>query len=208
MITKKAAAVILMLAFSISIACADSQVSRYHEFAADNIDTLRIDARVGTIQVEPSSSGKFEVELIITDDDGGGWFRRAPDISDMDLRARHHGEQLRLSFNEDKVKGEWIVKVPGLLQLDIELGVGTIKVSMAQFGIIAEVGVGTIELQASKSDISTVDLAAGVGDTQIRGGADTESRRAMVSSESSALGTGSLSIRARAGVGDVQAELI
>lgn len=208
MITKKAAAVIVMLAFSISIACADSQVSRYHEFDAGNIDTLRIDARVGTVQVEPSSSGKFEVELIITDEDGGGWFRRAPDITDMDLRARHNGDLLRLSFNEDKVKGEWIVRVPELAQLDIELGVGTIKVYMAKFGIVADVGVGTIELEADKSDIGTVDLSAGVGDTHIRGGTDTESRRAMVSSESSASGTGSSAIRARAGVGDVQADLI
>lgn len=208
MITTKAASVILLLAFSISMACADSQVSRYHEFDADNIETLRIDARVGTIRVEPSESGRFEIELTITDEDHGGWFSRSPDIEGMDLRSRHRGDQLRLSFNEDKVKGEWVVRVPALEQLDIELGVGTIKVHMAHYGIVADVGVGTIELQASKTDIGAVDLSAGVGDTHIRGGTDTESRRAMVSSETSAFGTGSQSIRARAGVGEVQAELI
>lgn len=208
MITKKAASIILLLAFSISIACADTQVSRYHEFDADDIHSLRIDARVGTILVEPSTSGKLEVELTITDEDGGGWFSRAPDIDNMDLRSRRSGDQLRLSFNEDKVKGEWVIKVPSLDHLDVELGVGTIKVYMAQFGIVADVGVGTIELQANKSDIGTVDLSVGVGDTHIKGGTNTESRRAMVSSESSASGSGSLSIRARAGVGDVNAELI
>lgn len=208
MITKKAASIILLLAFSISMACADTQVSRYHEFDANDIGTLRIDARVGTILVEPSTSGKFEVELTITDEDNGGWFRRAPDVDAMDLRSRQNGDQLRLSFNEDKVKGEWVIRVPSLEQLDVELGVGTIKVYMAQFGIVADVGVGTIELQANKSDIGVVDLSVGVGDTHIKGGSDTESRRAMVSSESSASGNGSLSIRARAGVGDVQAELI
>ncbi|MBC54817.1 MAG: hypothetical protein CMQ34_13390 [Gammaproteobacteria bacterium] len=208
MITKKAASIILLLAFSISMACADTQVSRYHEFDAGEIDTLRIDARVGTIQVEPSTSGKFEVELTITDEDGGGWFRRSPDLDNMDLRSRRNGDQLRLSFSEDKVKGEWIVRVPSLEQLDVELGVGTIKVLMAHFGIVADVGVGTIELQAQKTDIGSVDLSVGVGDTHINGGTDTESRRAMVSSETTAYGTGSKSIRARAGVGDVQAELI
>jgi len=190
------------------MACADTQVSRYHEFSANGIDTLRIDARVGTIQVEPSTSGKFEVELTITDEDNRGWFSREPDIDNMDLRSRQRGDQLRLSFNEDKVKGEWVIRVPSLDQLDVELGVGTIKVYMAQFGIVADVGVGTIELQANESDIGTVDLSVGVGDTHIKGGHNAESRRAMVSSESSASGDGSLSIRARAGVGDVQAELI
>lgn len=208
MITKKAASIILLLAFSISMACADTQVSRYHEFDAGEIDTLRIDARVGTIQVEPSSSGKFEVELIITDEDQGGWFRRAPDLESMDLRSRQNGDQLRLSFNEDKVKGEWVIRVPALDQLDIELGVGTIKAYKAQFGIVADVGVGTIELQANESDIGSVDLSVGVGDTHIKGGHDTESRRAMVSSESSASGTGTLTINARAGVGKVEVELL
>lgn len=208
MITKKAASIIVLLAFSISMACADTQVSRYHEFDANGIDTLRIDARVGTIEVEPSTSGKFEVELTITDEDSGGWFSRSPDIDNMDLRSRQSGDQLRLSFNEDKVKGEWVIRVPPLDQLDVELGVGTIKVYMAQFGIVADVGVGTIELQANESDIGSVDLSVGVGDTHIKGGRNSESRRAMVSSESSASGDGALTIRARAGVGDVQAELI
>lgn len=208
MITKKAASIIVLLAFSISMACADTQVSRYHEFDANGIDTLRIDARVGTIEVEPSTSGKVEVELTITDEDSGGWFSRSPDIDNMDLRSRQSGDQLRLSFNEDKVKGEWVIRVPPLDQLDVELGVGTIKVYMAQFGIVADVGVGTIELQANESDIGSVDLSVGVGDTHIKGGRNSESRRAMVSSESSASGDGALTIRARAGVGDVQAELI
>jgi hypothetical protein len=208
MITKKAASIIVLLAFSISMACADTQVSRYHEFDANGIETLRIDARVGTIAVEPSTSGKFEVELTITDEDSGGWFSRTPDIDNMDLRSRQSGDQLRLSFNEDKVKGEWVIRVPSLEQLDVELGVGTIKVHMAQFGIVADVGVGTIELQANEADIGSVDLSVGVGDTHIKGGHNAESRRAMVSSESSASGDGALTIRARAGVGDVQAELI
>ncbi|WP_339860085.1 hypothetical protein [Pseudohongiella acticola] len=208
MITKKAASIFLLLAFSISVACADTEAKRYHEFDAGNIDTLRINARVGTIQVEPSSSGKFEVELTITEEDGMSWIRRSPDIDDMDLRSRQRGESLDLSFSEKKVKTDWVIRVPEIDQLDVELGVGTVKVTLAQFGIVADLGVGTIELEAHKSEIGSVALSAGVGDTSISGGTDTESKRAIVSSESSAFGNGSQSIRARAGVGDVQASLI
>ena len=79
---------------------------------------------------------------------------------------------------------------------------------MAQYGIVAEIGVGTIELQASKSSIGSVDLSAGIGDTGIKGGTDTDNHRAMVSSETTAFGDGAMSIRARAGVGEVRAELM
>ncbi|MEX0739002.1 MAG: hypothetical protein WD071_06655 [Pseudohongiella sp.] len=207
MITIKAASICLILAFSISMACADTEVTREHAFQGHDIGSLRLDISVGTVRVEPSDSDDIEVSLTISADDDR-WFRRTPDVDNMDLRSTQQGDRLRLSFKEKNVNTEWLVKVPNLDQVDIELGVGTVEVFMATFGMYVDVGVGTIDLQASASEIDTVDLSVGVGDTQVYGGEQTENQRAMVSSETSALGKGVHAIKARAGVGDVTAKLL
>jgi hypothetical protein len=207
MLTTKAASICLLLAFSISIACADTEVTRQHTFNGDDIGSIRFDINVGTLQVEPSDTGDIEVSMTISAEQRG-WFGRTPDINNMDLRSSQQGDRLRLSFNEKNVKTEWLVKVPDLDQVDIKLGVGTVEVHMPTFAVYVDLGVGTINLQANASEIDTVDLSVGVGDTQVFGGNNTESHRAMVSSETSALGNGAYVIKARAGVGDVTAELL
>lgn len=207
MITAKAVSICVLLAFSISMACADTEVTRQHTFDGTDIGSLRLDISVGTVRVEPSDTGNVEVSLTVSAEDGR-WFRRTPNVDNLDLRSSHQGDRLRLSFNEKNVKTEWLIKVPDLNQLDVELGVGTIDVAMATFGMFIDVGVGTIDLQADASEIDTVDLSVGVGDTQVFGGDNIQSHRAMVSSETSALGKGSHAIKARAGVGDVTAELL
>lgn len=207
MITIKAASITLLLAFSISMALADTEVTRNHTFQGDEITSLRLDISVGTLRVEPSDTNEIEVTMVVSAEKKG-WFRRTPDVEKMDLRSSRQGQRLRLGFNEKNVKTDWLVKVPDLDQLDIDLGVGTVDVYMATFGMAVNLGVGTINLQANASDVDTVDLSVGVGDTQVRGGRQTESQRALVSSETSALGTGANAIRARAGVGDITAELL
>lgn len=209
MITKKTASILVLLAFSISMACADTKVTRHHDFEASQTGSVRIDARVGTIHVEPSDSGNIEIELVISEEDQRGWFRRSPDITAMDLNSQQRGDQLRLSFTEKNVKTDWVVRLPsGLEQLDIELGVGEVDVRAAEFGMYVDVGVGSVNLQAMEARTGRVDLSVGVGDTIIRGGSSTESRRALVSSETSARGNGDHAVKARAGVGKVEIELM
>lgn len=209
MITKKTASILVLLAFSISMACADTEVTRHHDFEASHTGSVRIDARVGTIHVEPSETGNIEVELVISEEDQRGWFQRSPDITDMDLNSQQRGDQLRLSFTEKNVKTDWVVKVPSSLeQLDIELGVGEVDVRGADFGMYVDVGVGSVTLQAAENKTGAVDLSVGVGDTIIRGGRSTESRRALISSETSAQGNGDYAVKARAGVGKVEVELM
>jgi hypothetical protein len=206
MISVKTTAVFILLAFSISLASAEE--SRFHEYDYNNVDTLSISARVGTVIVEPSTSGKFEVELHISDENNPRWFRRSPDTSRMDLNSVRRGNELRLNFDHKDVKTDWVVRVPELGRIDIELGVGTVEVLDLAAGINADVGVGTIEIRTPVDSAGVVDLSVGVGDTVINGGNNRNSRRALVSSESSAMGQGNNTVKARVGVGSIEVELL
>jgi len=206
MISAKTATLLLVLAFSISIASAEEL--RFHEYDYSNIDTLSISAKIGTITVEPSTSGKFEVELLISDEKNRRWFRRLPDTSAMDVNSVRRGNDLRLSFDHKDVKTDWVVRVPEIDRIHIELGVGTIEVMDIASAINADVGVGTIEIHTPANSAGVVDLSVGVGDTVITGSSNNNSRRALVSSESTALGQGNKTVKARVGVGSIEVKLL
>jgi hypothetical protein len=205
MISLKTASIFFLLAFSISLASADE--TRTHEFDASDVDTLRIDARVGMIIVEPSRSGKFEVELLISNEKKRRWFSRTPDTSSMDLKSSQRGSQLRLSFDHKDVKTDWVVRVPDILQIEIELGVGTVETYGIAAAFITDVGVGTIDIRTPADSAGLVELSVGVGETAIRGGTSVNNRRSLVSSQASALGQGNSAIRAEVGVGSVEVTL-
>jgi len=205
MISLKVASIFFLLAFSISLTSADE--TRIHEFDTNDISALRIDARVGTIIVEPSRSGKLEVELHISNEKKRRWFSGTPDFTSMDLKSSQRGSRLRLSFDDKNVKTDWVVRVPDIQQIEIELGVGTVEMYGIAAAFITDVGVGTIDIRTPANSAGLVELSVGVGETTIRGGTSVNNRRTLVSSQASALGQGNSAIRAEVGVGSIEVTL-
>ena len=202
---KQTLSVFILLAFSISMACAEE--TRQHTFDAQDFRTLEIRNTVGEVFIESSESDQVELRLIISEQGERGWFRRKPDISTMDIRSSSRTDKLSLTFEEKNAKTEWYLKVPTHLSLAIQQGVGTIEVSNLQNNADIELGVGTVEVTAAADVIGAIDLNAGVGDTSITGARDRSQRRALVSSTSSAYGDGTRSVKADVGVGDVTVSL-
>lgn len=101
-----------------------------------------------------------------------------------------------------------MIRVPKIDRIDIELGVGTIEVMDIASAINADVGVGTIEVHTLANSAGVVDLFVGVGDTVITGSSNINSRRALVSSENTAIGQGDKTVKARVGVGSIEVKLL
>jgi hypothetical protein len=205
MISKKVVSLVFILALSITVAVAEE--TRHHEFDATGISTLQLNMRAGTIVVEHTEENYVSVELRITKEDRG-WFRRSVDTSDMDLKADVRNSALELSFDHKDVKTQWIVKVPALSKVDIRAGVGTIDVYMVNADIDVDMGVGAIKFELARLLTGDIVLAAGVGDTTVTGASSMTSQRALVSSNLSAIGDGSLRVRANVGVGSAEVDLI
>lgn len=206
MISTKIISTCLLLALSISVACADEV--RHHTFDGSEISSLNLDVRVGTVVIAPSLSGDIEVELRIEQNGGlGWWFRSKPDIADMDLDSRVRNTQLSLSMDEKNVNTDWIIKVPPLTKLEIDLGVGTVEIEGLATSMDIDVGVGSVEIDTPITSAGNISLNAGVGDTKVRGASEQNNRRAIVSSETDAEGSGSNDIRVNVGVGDVLVRL-
>jgi hypothetical protein len=126
----------------------------------------------------------------------------------MDLDVKVRDSALVLSFDYKDVKTEWVVKVPALSRIDINAGVATIDVYMANADIEVDIGVGAIKLELPRSLTGEITLSAGVGDTLITGAASMTTQRSLVSSDLKARGDGTRIVRANVGVGSVEVDLI
>lgn len=208
----KSLATFSLLALLTATALADgsSRVERHYEFEVSDIRELQIDARVGSIRLEPTQDDVITVELVIEAESATGWIPflgRDRDVSAMELEHRVRNNQLLLHFDENHVKTDWVVHLPALEQLRVDLGVGAIEGELPAMPAEVDLGVGSVELTASAAATGQIELDVGVGDTRIRGISGSESRNAIVGSESSAWGDGEHRIRIEVGVGDISLRL-
>ena len=205
MINKRILSIVLLLALSISVATAEER--RHHQFHLSDISTLELNVRAGTILVEHSDSDYIDIVVLITEEDKN-WLGRSVDLSAMDIEVSNVDSALQLNFDYKGVSTDWIIKVPELRKIEINAGAGTVDINMVRADLNANIGVGTIDLRLSKAAFGDMELASGVGDTSVSGAISAESRRAFVSSDVRARGTGDLTLRANVGVGSVDAALL
>ncbi len=206
----KLLASLTLLALTSAMAAAQEHVVRHHEFDTTNVDRLILEFRVGTIQLETSTSDRIEVELTIKRENSRGLFRRNPDIQSMDLSHRSSQNTLRLGFDESNVRSDWVIRLPAMAYLEIDGGVGTVEGNLPAGAVDINLGVGAADLVASLASTGAIDLDARVGDTSLSGlsgNEDNTERRALVSSKSSGHGRGDHRVRINVGVGDVSLHL-
>lgn len=181
-------------------------VERHYEYDVSDIDELHIDASVGSVRMEPAIGNTVIVDLVIEAESATSWIPflgRDRDVSGMELTHQVRGRELWLRFDENHVTTDWVVRLPVLKALRVDLGVGLIEGELPDMPADIDLGVGSVELSAAGTSVGRIDLDAGVGDTRIRGASGTEARSALVGSESSGWGEGDHRIRIEVGVGDV-----
>jgi len=195
---------ILILFFGIQANAAD-RVIRNHSFDLEDIDEVEINNSVGSIDLRLVEGNELIIEVEIEED--RAFFRRQVDVDDVDVEARTRGDKLILSIDEDDIKAHWYIEMPMVSAIDIDMGVGEIEAEIDGSDLEIDLGVGDVDVFAMLASTGEIEISAGVGDTHIRGVRSVESTRAVVSSESEAMGEGDASISVEVSVGDISVEL-
>ncbi|ASG66050.1 MULTISPECIES: hypothetical protein [Idiomarina] len=173
-------------------------------YIVDSETELHIDATVGTVEIEPSDNEAVEIELRV-ESDGDSWFTSGGDIDAVLIKSERKGNKLMVSATPaDDMVQHWVVRVPNVKQLDLELGVGEISGLLPFVNSDIELGVGDIDLDLSAGDYKEVKASVGVGDTRLDNFANSNEERMVVTSESSYEGAGSVTVEVEVGVGDVR----
>ena len=190
--------------FGIQANAAD-RVIRNHSFDLEDIDEVEINNSVGSIDLRLVEGNELIIEVEIEED--RAFFRRQVDVDDVDVEARTRGDKLILSIDEDDIKAHWYIEMPMVSAIDIDMGVGEIEAEIDGSDLEIDLGVGDVDVFAMLASTGEIEISAGVGDTHIRGVRSVESTRAVVSSESEAMGEGDASISVEVSVGDISVEL-
>lgn len=189
-----------------SVYSAEAQVSRSHRFDLGGISEIEIVGNVGEMTIVLVEGSELRLVLDIQGQDGG-WFRRAKDVSGVDLESRVRDDRLLLRLDEDDTRTQWTIELPAVAATRIQLGVGEIHAAIGATDLDVELGVGSVNIEAPLSAAGRIDLSSGVGEVRVRGTRDVDSQRAFVSQNLEARGEGEHAIQARVGVGEAVVEL-
>ena len=93
---------------------------------------------------------------------------------DIDLVATTFGDEITLEIDGLKkwrslgMSFEIQVKAPARMELDVELGVGSIDIQGFNNDITVDQGVGELKVTMAESHVDSVDIDAGLGEAKLR----------------------------------------
>lgn len=177
-----------------------------HTFDLGGIENVVINNAVGEVTLRTSSSNEAKVEVTF-EVKGRGFFRRKPDVDNLDIETWQHNSTLALSFKENNVNAAWVITLPAVTNIEIQQGVGTINAVIGASHLTVDLGVGDIKVTAPLASVGKVDVSSGVGAARISGSDKVETRRRVVTESADLRLDGEFNIDATVGVGDVEVRL-
>ena len=192
------------MALGISMAAADEV--RSHEFKADQISNLNLEVRSGHVVIEHHDDDNIYVEVRFSADDEG-WFRRTADLSKTDIAQSFRNQTLTLGFDQKGVNTEWVIYIPVIDQVEVNLGVGAVELDIINSDISVNIGVGAVEMSLPLSHYGEIGMTAGIGETTLTGARSVQSNRALLASNLNGEGEGDRQVSVNLGVGSGEINL-
>lgn len=185
-------------------------------FDAADARALRLESAVGAVRITGGAGSRVQAEVELSCSILGG--DRCREVAGgLKLVAERRGEILELRLgglpDGDGVRGltaAWHLQVPAALGLDLQLGVGDLRITSMLGDVDASVGVGRVEILASAGAVKAVDLTSGVGDVDllVRNRSVEEGGSGFVDDRLEwAAGAGSARLHVDCGVGSVRVSL-
>lgn len=173
------------------------------EFSADDFESIRLEVSVGELDIEVWDGDEIALDIELMAE-RSWWSLRRRNIDDVELEVREFGDELSLSIEEKNIGQSWVVKIPAKLAIEVEMGVGEIRINDLSNTLILELGVGEVKVNTADIDFGHITASVGVGDSSIRGfGSGRDNERSFVSAESYYEGEGEFDIEIELGVGDI-----
>jgi hypothetical protein len=205
-----------------------------HRTPAAGIEHLALDAGVGDVTISAGPGDEIVARVTLKPRRGGIPFfssnregRRQ--VEEASLKAQRDGTTLELSVpapnkEHQKFEERWEITVPARLAVDLDAGVGNVKITGLSGGINIDAGVGDIDVQSIGGDIridggvgdidvttpantvGRVDVSAGVGECEIHTDERTIKGKSL-GCDAAWTGQGSATLKIEAGVGEVTVKL-
>ncbi len=162
----------LVLACSFTGASAGTVRTLEQQFDGADLRAVRLDLPVGDVEIQGVEDSRVFIEVRVQCDRGDDFCRDA--ANDVELVSRTRRNELRLDFDgvgdlgDHDMSLDIELHVPAALAVDVELGVGELRVGNLANDVTAEVGVGEVSVRMKEELVASVDLEVGVGEAKMR----------------------------------------
>ncbi len=202
------------------------------QISAEGIDTLKLEAGVGDVEIIAVKGETIGFEVVLEPRRGGLFTskRRAErEVEEATLEADISGSKLylkvRSSSSERRFEETWTIELPARLAADIEhgvgdigvrgitggveleTGVGDVRVSVDTGDVMIEIGVGDAEVEAPVEAYGSAKCSAGVGNARLRVDGEKIGDGGFLGNSTSWSGSGEFEIRVDVGVGNAEVTL-
>ncbi len=141
---------------------------------AKNLQTLRIEAHVGEVEVRTTAKDQISWRLRLEADQDHGWFNSRKDaeraVAEAKVKATTAGTTFELELDLprgtdfDDVEEHWEIEVPVRFAVEVEANVGRVEVTGPAGGVEVELNVGELRIDVPSG---SVDARANVGEIKV-----------------------------------------
>jgi hypothetical protein len=174
------------------------------------LTAVAIEAGVAEIEVVAADVSAIRVEIDIESSKSGSRMQKIVDR--LELQAEERGGTLHIEVinapRHDRDYSEvWTVQVPRTMALELEVGVGDLRVLDVAARVSVEAGVGDIRIEGVHGAFGRVRASCGVGDVEIRTPEGRQDSDGFIGKSASYRGPGKADLDVEAGVGDITIRL-
>ncbi len=205
-----------------------------HRTPAAGIERLTLDAGVGDVTISAGPGDEIVARVTLKPRRGGiplfsSNREGRRQVEEASLEAHRDGTTLELSVpvpdkEHRKFEERWEITVPARLAVDLDAGVGNVKITGLSGSITIDAGVGDVDVESAGGDIKIdggvgdievtapaasvgrVEISAGVGQCEIHTGERTIKGKSL-GCDAAWTGQGSATLKIEAGVGEVTVKL-
>ena len=225
---KKLSSVILTLVFFALTVHADGPRTLTESLPAGAIESLDLDTVVGDVEITARSNTDEVVIAVLLTPRRGGFFsskRQAErEVAEARLSTTTAGQRLTLSIEpkskDQRFEEHWTIEIPARLEVNLDHGVGDVKIRGVAGGLGIDSGVGEILVEISEGDVvinlgvgtavvrapagayASAEGAGGVGDARISVQGTRISSDGFIGHSARWTGDGTFHIEVEVGVGD------
>ena len=192
---------------------ADTERSFDFERAATGVARIVLEVGVGDVEVIADESGRITAHVEVSA--GKDWrstARTRRKLEEATLQSEMKGDALHLRISERDDDGhsfgeDWTLHVPPGVAIEIEQGVGDLRILDIAAAIEIELGVGDVRIEGEHAAFGHIEGQCGVGDVSLRTPKERTEGDGFIAHTLEAQGPGKAAIDVQVGVGDVDIRL-
>jgi len=206
---------LIVTALLMAVTARAAEVERTFDFDRESAGVARVvlEVGVGDVEVIGDEAGRITAHVEVSADRGWRGSARARRILEaLELVSELKGDALHLRVSErrdddHKFGEDWTLHVPPGVAIEIEQGVGDLRILDVAAAIDVELGVGDVRIEAEYAAFGPIDADCGVGDVSLRTPQGRTEGSGFIAHSLEARGPGKARIEIQAGVGDVDIRL-